>query len=497
MLDTNLWSYLASESTADALHPVLEAAGHKIVIPPLMLREVLDTSDAAKRDATVRLMCHRAWKKLPSEIDLEAEELTAEIRRLRPEWLRSIPKTDRLHSFRDYWSKVYWREATRSIDDVIARRNADALHDNAAVEIARVQAANKAANGGAWPFAPVDFAVAALSAITSEGHPSPDPGAKLGWPQNTPVLLWRVKSRDVWWYQLVQATGVALMRGQDTTVTDFLGAYVNVRAMLADRASFNRFFLFDMQPWRVSRQWWRGTLEILQLTSKLGPGNPADAAHASNLPDCDYFLTADRRLANMLNGAAESPEAPVGGAAVLVKHAQAGWLASLLSALATLPPRRHPTPVQILPLQEDRGSSGGNGSGRPAGNGAGSDPRENERKRSPLRKGSFITTYDGGAALATRAGVPIADRVHVHLTDRAEGKPSYARSAPFYGEMWVDEGDLMCESLRRDPACSLRWLGLEMLDPNKATVFVRVHSWSEEGRCAQLVGEGAFAPAFS
>ncbi|TWG28148.1 hypothetical protein FHX75_111299 [Micromonospora palomenae] len=262
MLDTNLWSYLATETAADKLDATLAKAGHKVVVPPLMLREVLDTPDAAKRDATVRLMCHRAWKKLPSEIDLEAEQLTTEIRRLRPEWLRAIPKTDRLHSFRDYWSKVYWREAVQKTNEVIARKNASELGDKTAAEIARVQAANKAANAS-WPFAPVDFRVAALSAVTAEDHPNPDPGAKLGWPPDTPVLLWRVNTRDVWWYQLIRETGVAIMRGEDTTVTDFLGAYVDVRAMVSDRASFNRFFLFEMQPWRVSRQWWRGTLEIL------------------------------------------------------------------------------------------------------------------------------------------------------------------------------------------------------------------------------------------
>jgi len=109
LLDTNLWSYLGQETDADSLAAVLEASGHEAVINPLMLTEALRTADVAKRTQIVEMMCSRNWRKLLSPMDAQSVELTAEIRRLRPEWLRSIPKTDRLYSFRDYWTKVYWR----------------------------------------------------------------------------------------------------------------------------------------------------------------------------------------------------------------------------------------------------------------------------------------------------------------------------------------------------------------------------------------------------
>lgn len=205
-------------------------------------------------------------------------------------------------------------------------------------------------------------------------------------------------------------------------------------------------------------------------------------------------MTADRRLANMLIGATKSPEAPAGGAAVLVQHAPDGWLASLQRALSNLPHRRRPTPAVVVPLQRERGGSL-ESCDETTGQREGVDSAGIGPKRSPLRKGAFITSVDGDAALMTRSGVPIVERVHVHLTDRTQGKPAYARSAPFYGEMWLDQGELSSDALKRDPRCSLHWLGLEVTAPDEAAVLVRVHSWSENGRRAQLVGEGSLTPS--
>jgi len=103
-----------------------------------MLTEALHTSDVTKRTQIVDMMCSPHWRKLWSAMDAHSAELTAEIRRLRPEWLRSVPKTDRLHSFRDYWTKVYWREAKTEPEVVIARTVAANVGDDADAEIAHV-----------------------------------------------------------------------------------------------------------------------------------------------------------------------------------------------------------------------------------------------------------------------------------------------------------------------------------------------------------------------
>lgn len=143
LLDTNVWCYLGQETKPNTLAGVLAAAGHRAAVGPNMLTEVLDTADVARRTSIIDMMCSYHWLKLRSTMDLQAEELTGEVRRLRANWLRSRPKTDRLHSMREYWTKVYWREAKCEPEAVIARRKASKLDEEAKVAIAHVQAANK------------------------------------------------------------------------------------------------------------------------------------------------------------------------------------------------------------------------------------------------------------------------------------------------------------------------------------------------------------------
>ena len=345
LIDTNLWSYLGQGTDADTLAATLSAAGHEAVITPQMLTEALRTSDVAKRTQIVDMMCSRHWRKLWSAMDAHSDEMTSEIRRLRPEWLRSIPKTDRLHSFRDYWTKVYWREAKTEPDVVIARAEAANIRLDAEAEIARVQSSNKET----WPFLEGDLASAGLAANTAEDHPDPDPASRVGWPPGTPVLLWRVNARDIWWAHMGRELGGPLTGYRDTTMNDSLGAYVDLPTMRRDRESFNRFFLFDIEGWNVPRTWWQGTVEVLQLGKRLGTGNGADASHASYLPDCDYLLTTDKRFADIVQAAADTPGAPKGGAVALVRPHPNGWLAAVHETFKKLPALRNPSPTRVIP----------------------------------------------------------------------------------------------------------------------------------------------------
>lgn len=173
LFDTNLWSYLGKETDADRTAAVLRATGHRALVNTQMLTEALRTSDVGDRTRIVDMMASRHWLKLTSAMDAHAVEMTSEVRRLRPEWLRSIPKTDRLHSFRAYWTKVYWRDSRTEPEAVLARIAASSVGDDADDAIARVQAANKPG----WPFEPGDLLSAALSATTAEDHPDRDPGS--------------------------------------------------------------------------------------------------------------------------------------------------------------------------------------------------------------------------------------------------------------------------------------------------------------------------------
>ena len=446
LLDTNLWSYLGEETDADTLAGLLSAGGHEAVITPQMLTEALDTGDVVKRTHVVEMMCSRHWRKLWSAMDAHSAELTAEIRRLRPEWLRSIPKTDRLHSFRDYWTKVYWRDAKTEPEAVIARAASANVGDDVEAEIARVQAANKAM----WPFPEGDLALAGLSASTAEDHPDPDPASRAGWPPDTPVLLWRVNARDIWWAQMGRELGGPLMGYRDKTMTETLGAYVDLPTMRRDRASFNRFFLFDIEGWNVPRAWWQGTVEVLQLGKKLGTGNGADATHASYLPDCDYLLTTDKRFAGIVQAAADTAGAPKGGAIVLVKPHADGWLAAVREALGGLPSQRNPSPTRVIP----------SGITPRTGDGPFETTAADVRRNS--RRGHRPSAVEGRARLVAEDGTAVADRVQVSITSNPALRPEGMKTH-YFGAIRVLAGDGA-----NGPVVAHTKYVLEWLDPSVA-----------------------------
>ena len=418
LIDTNVWSYLAQDTDPDTVAALLNRTGHEAVLNSMMLTEALLTGDVAKRTAIVNMMASRHWRKLPA--DSEAMELVEEVRRSRPEWLRSIPKTDRLFSFRAYWTKVYWREAKTEPDKVLERLAKSKVRNDSETEIARVQAANKAA----WPFLEGDLPLAAMAASTAEDHPDPDPGSRLGWPADTPVLLWRVSARDVMWATLGREAAGRVIGYRDATQEDSIGAYVDLRAMRRDRESFNRFFLFDIEGWNVPRWWWHGTVEVLQLGKRLANSNGMDAAHASHLPDCDYFLTTDRRFHDIVKVASETIGAPRGGAVVLVEEHPNGWLAALEHSLSNLPPKRKPTPTRILHV----------GAGARVGDGLGEVSVAQVRRQA--KQWGKVRIYEGPARLLAADGHVVAELVQVVVTNEPEMRPEGEKSK-FFGALRV------------------------------------------------------------
>lgn len=243
LIDTNLWSYLSGETDADSLATLLSRAGHVAALNSEMLTEALFTSDIEVRARIVQMMCTHHWRKLHANAQLM--EIVDSVKLLRPQWLRSMPKTDRLKSMDNYWTKVFYREARDDPEAVVNRLQASTAHRDATAEIARVQAANQAV----WPFLNGDLETPALLAQTAEDHLDPDPGSKLGWPPETPVRMWRVMLRDTTWAYLKRETVGRLNGYVDTTYTDTLGAYVDIPSMLRDREGFNTLFLFDADTW--------------------------------------------------------------------------------------------------------------------------------------------------------------------------------------------------------------------------------------------------------
>jgi hypothetical protein len=392
---------------------VLADAGHEAALNSEMLTEALSTSDVQVRDRIVNMMCSRHWKKLHANAHLM--EVVESVQRLRRQWLRSIPRTDRLKSMDDYWTRVYYREAKHDPDAVAARLQSSDAGREATAEIARVQAANKEV----WPFLDGDLDTPALLAQTAEDHLDPDPGSRLGWPPETPVRIWRILVRDVTWAYLQRETLGRLNGYADTTYTDTIGAYVDIPSMLRDREGFNTLFLFDVDTWDMPRAWWQGTVETLQHATRLAESNGVDAAHASYLPDCDYLLTTDQRFHRVLVAAANTIDAPRGGMPILVRPHLNGWLLALKDALAALPPVRQPQRVKTVHY----------GGSYTVGDGPG-EVSAKQARRDTLR-GPVSEIYSGPVDVVDQSNRVVASGVAAVVTNSEEYRPSGVTSKYF------------------------------------------------------------------
>ena len=133
ILDTNVWAYLADADEGDALADLEDRLGFRNVVPPSILLETLRTSNKEVRERIVQVMTARGNVRIhPSTEAREmADELVAELRRLRPEWVRTFPETSQIKRLNKYWTKKLWQEARANPADVAKRADQQPIDDEA------------------------------------------------------------------------------------------------------------------------------------------------------------------------------------------------------------------------------------------------------------------------------------------------------------------------------------------------------------------------------
>lgn len=295
VFDNNIWSYVGDEGSRRALDKLLDEFGLQLLHAPSVLLEVLRTpKPEVRRRIVLAMVLGRPGRKLPSEADVEADELVREIRRLRPGWLRSTPDLREVEGFRRFWTRGIWKAVETDLEGFIERSALLPLREKDA-EIEEVQAARIAV----LKESDLDW-----TALDSYVEPSPGVPAWYldGWPEGKRVQEWRVATRDVAWEALARAPLRRLARYEDTTYADFVGASVDLSALRADRADFTRLLFEEVELDHMPRWWLRWATDAAQavIGGKTG-GNPRDAQHASYLLDCDLFVTADRRFEKALS----------------------------------------------------------------------------------------------------------------------------------------------------------------------------------------------------
>lgn len=291
VLDTNLWSYVADADASSHLENLFRAAQITVVMPPSTLVEVVRTPPAEPRNRIIAALMAGQRQRLPSEAQSECAEFVNEIRRCRPRWLRRFPDTARVASLEGFWTKRIWREAaadSQRLHDY--QRGQRPVHDYLLAVQRRDRAEVVRTAASLRP-------LTALQVTAANGTPET---VLRGW-DGQAVEAWRLASRDVYWHQLAVVGGRAVLTGEDTTIADWVGAYVDLRALRADATDFTQLWLRDVSLDAMPRNWLRWAVTIAQTQYKVTGGNAADQQHSSYLLDCDIFLSADATFIQVLN----------------------------------------------------------------------------------------------------------------------------------------------------------------------------------------------------
>lgn len=320
ILDTNLWSYIGETDQGDDYATLEDRYEIMTVVPPSILLEVMRHPVPAIRDRIVDAMTNRRREHPLPEARQQSDELVQAIQRLRRHWIRGRPKSDRMPPLENFWKKRIWQEA-RSDPDSLSLRVREDPESSIDDSLYEQQRATKAGY--------LDSNVELnLSDLWVDVHASTFPGLSIGW-EAEKVEWWRAEMSVFYWHNLVTRRR---QQAWDLTWVDWVEPWVNLEAMSRDRADYNLFWYRDLTIRDVARSWLAHAVSYMQLATKLGRGNAADAQHSSYLVNADLFVSADKRYIQTLE--AVRPFSPVEFARTAVVEADASnVIAALWRAL--------------------------------------------------------------------------------------------------------------------------------------------------------------------
>lgn len=290
ILDTNLWSSIRDEETMRAFDTLMDSRGLRVVVPPSTLLEVVRIPVAEARQQVIRSLATGKRDRLPTEAESECMEVVSEVRRVRVQWMRTIPNTGRTWSLNNYWTKRIWREALR---------DSQRLHDYEMGETPLRDYLVDHQKKNRDSFLHSDFKVGPITGLKISADPNMPESYLAGW-SGEPVEFWRIQLRDLYWHQLSVVAGRAALTHEDTTAADWVGAYVDLNKLRREPEDFTLFWLESVDISNIPRNWLRCAVRDTQTYYKVTPGNPADEQHSSYLFDCDLFLSADSRYISTL-----------------------------------------------------------------------------------------------------------------------------------------------------------------------------------------------------
>jgi hypothetical protein len=267
LIDTNVWSGVADASLGSDLAKAARRKRIEILAAPSVLYELLRTPNVSvrKRFADVITLPH--WKRLMPETFSETREVLAEIRRLRPHWLRTKPnRGEYMQIFHDWRSKKsgLWQRArdTPSKEAGYIDQLGGSTLQTGRYEARRMR-----------------------TEVNESGLKKAPPLDK--------VYLASVAGNIAAWRGQALVSIASCLKDPEHPYTTWLDADVDVKAVLSDSAGWVSFWLYDVDVHAVPRCWLRWAFDYLQAFRKVTHGTPCDTQLATYLPEADIVLSSD------------------------------------------------------------------------------------------------------------------------------------------------------------------------------------------------------------
>jgi len=281
LLDSNIWRYVVDAGAQGKLLSAARDRRVSVQIAPAVVYEALRLRDVPLRNRLIALMTNRRFKRLMPEAYSEAMEILGEVRRLRPDWLRSEPDKDFFVRSRNDWSRKtggFWVRCSRSPGEEAQRLQTleGSLLKQAAEQI---KGARKEMMGVGWKANPsMDKTFAALP------HPVS------GW-NGERVEAWRVES----WAGVTYA-----LSRPGNPYRDWIAPFVEIDDGLLNSSAWVEFWLHLASREALSRQWLRWAHSFAQRFRKVTDGSGADNQLFTYLLETDVVITADKTFFDIL-----------------------------------------------------------------------------------------------------------------------------------------------------------------------------------------------------
>jgi hypothetical protein len=238
ILDTNLWSSIGDEGVTRPFDDLMGSRSLQVVVPPSILIEVLAHPLTDVRQRIIDALATGPRHRLPTEAQSESSEVVAEVRRVRPHWMRSMPDTAKVWSLNNFWTNKIWREVLE---------DSEPHHSYRMREQKKYEYLVKQQRSNRTQLVETNFQIRPLTAILVSATPEAPESYLAGW-SGGPVDAWRVTSRDLYWHELRVISGRAVITKEDTTYADWIGSDVDLSRLRSDHVGFTRLWLEDIEP---------------------------------------------------------------------------------------------------------------------------------------------------------------------------------------------------------------------------------------------------------